>query len=115
MKQFLVIALLGIAFFLSGAYFLGLFDSTPIIDPPPGPNGRAVVAPESKLGEYLYAVAPFPEIKTSAHRSADPLVLYGIMNPLELEEVSSPGNGKILFIGEQVADDAVLAAGSAAF
>ena len=84
-------------------------------DPPPTELLSDKVADPTTLGKDLYEVAGFPQIPEPKRGVTDPIVLYGVMNAIEQEEVGSQVPGRILFIGEQVDESAVLAAGSAAF
>ena len=115
MGKFLVIVMLGVALFFSGAWALGLFDSRPTNVTETSRNTVASVTPLEDLGTDLYAAKKFQPIELPKWKNADPIVLYGVMNAFETEEVSSQVPGRVLFIGEQVDDSAVLAAGSAAF
>lgn len=114
MKQFILVIVAGAMLFLGAAWQLGLLDFT---DTPPmnGKKPDRPVTPVEKLGDALYAVKAAPPVDVATAGTVDPIVLHGVMNPLDQEEVASQVNGRILFIGEQVDDAAVLAAGTAAF
>src|SRR5262249_20769863 len=110
-RIFLVISL-GAVLFFAAIWQLGL------LDPPSPQRGVAPpvkVADPTTLGKDLYEVAGFPQIPEPKRGGTDPIVLHGVMNAIEQEEVPSQVPGRILFIGEQVDESAVLAAGSAAF
>jgi WD40 repeat protein len=90
---------------------------SPISDPPTSDGTQTVdpVADIADLGDDLYKVEAFPDIRRRTKGGADPIILYGVMNAIEQEEVPSQVPGLILFIGEQVDESVVLAAGSAPF
>lgn len=113
MGRIIVIVLLGIALFLSGAWYLGLFENAQ----PIGTGGQNVqVTPEDKLGDWLYgADVKFPVIPPITRPATVATVIHGVMNATENEEVPSPVPGTVLFVGEQVDDVAVMVAGSTAF
>ncbi len=116
MRNYIVIFVLGIVLFLSGGYYLGLFESKAVL--PPGEGGGDVkgpTAPLEKLGADLYTPAAFKPIEIPKRAIAGNIVLYGAMNAFETEEVPSAVPGRMLFVGDQVDDSAVLAAGSTAF
>ncbi len=115
MGRAIVVIVLGVALFGAAAWHFDLI---------PSPSGGIqLVAPGkekprevSQLGADLYEGA-FPPIEMPKRRaSVDPIVLYGVMNAFEVQDVSSKVQGStILFIGEMVDESAVLVAGSAAF
>lgn len=115
MGKYIITLILGIALFVSGVWYLDLFPhKTP--GRPNGPDDGIVVGPvtpASELGDHLYPAEKFKPI--DKRTNTDPIVLYGLMNAFEVEDVPSLVPGRILFIGDQVDDGAVLAAGSAAF
>ncbi len=116
MGRIFFVMLLGAALFFGAAWQLGLLEST--INPSPSFDPAAkekVVASEKSLGENLYQFKDFPKIALPTRSAAEPIVLYGVMNPIEQEEVPSQVPGRILFIGEQVDDAVIATAGSAAF
>lgn len=116
MKQFILVILVSVALCLGAAYGLGLIDSK-IGDPGTNPP-QQIKKPEvriSELGKDLFTPIAFPAIQIPMRRGADAIVLLGVMNPIDQEEVASQVAGRILFIGEEVDNSAVLAAGSAAF
>jgi len=116
MKQFILVTVVSVALCMAGAWSLGLMNSNNEFNPDYVPRGgQTPTAHITKLGPDLYTQAAFPTIQIPTRRGADPIVIPGVMNPIDQEEVSSQVAGQILFIGEAVDDSAVLAAGSAAF
>jgi WD40 repeat protein len=114
MAKFIAILVLGVALFFSGAWALGLFDEVRPINT--SELQEEVKVPSLKeLGPDLYEAAAFQPIPPMQRSNPNPIVLHGALNAFETEEVSSPIQGKVLFIGEQVDDAASLVAGSAAF
>jgi WD40 repeat protein len=113
MRQFILIILLSAGLSVGAAYSLGLLDDFFVTPLPPPIHVKTPTRPLVDLGEDLYKADTFPEIPKAQHR--DPIVLLGVMNAMEQEEVASRVNGQLIFIGEQVDDRAALAAGSAAF
>ncbi len=112
-RIFFVVAL-GAGLFLAGAWHFGLLDNRTTTNPKV--SGDVVeVTDVSKLGNDLYAAEPYPNIVPPTRGQSNPITVVGIMNAIELEEVPSPVPGRVLFIGDQVSDSAVLPAGSAAF
>lgn len=115
MTRLFLVALAGAALFFGIVWQFKLLDPTGPTSAPVVPTTTINVAQEKDLGKDLYDARPYPPFNEPARRSADPIVLYGTMNPMNLEEVPSQVGGRILFIGEEVDDATVLAAGSAAF
>src|SRR5690349_10076382 len=113
MAKFIAIVVLIVALLFTGAYAVGLFDD-PIRPKLPDLVQNEQVTPPDKLGEDLYkaeAYLPIPQMK---RKTDAPIVLHGVMTAFETEEVPSEiPQGRVLFIGEQVDDAAMLAAGSA--
>ncbi len=116
MGRILLVVVMGVGLFLGGTWYSGLlsdFQKAPLRIT--SNSGDKPARPETELGPDLYQVEDFKDIPGSTRPPIDPLILHGSLVPTETEEVSSLVNGKVLFIGEQVDDSAVLAAGSAAF
>ena len=114
MGRIFLVMVLGAALFFVGAYYAGLLEGDPTTKVTQGP-GVVKVADITELGDDLYENKPFPKIAPAKKNVATPIVLPGVMNPIDVEEVPSQVPGRILFIGDQVDDSVVLAAGSAAF
>lgn len=115
MGRAIVVIVLGVAIAIAAAWHFELIptESAVPLPPPPPPSDEVVDA--SKLGGDLYA-GKFAPVELPRRRTGpDPIVLYGVMNAFEVEEVPSQVQGKVLFIGEQADESAVLVAGSAAF
>ncbi|MBM3995245.1 MAG: hypothetical protein FJ303_13990 [Planctomycetes bacterium] len=114
MLRIFLVMLLGAGLFMGGAWYAGLLEIDPA-RPTDGyaPPKKAVSVAE--LGDDLYQPAPFPEIPKARPSAGVPTVLYGVMNPIETQEVPSEVGGKIWFVGDQIDESVVLAAGSAAF
>jgi WD40 repeat protein len=115
MGRAIIVIFLGVALAIVAAWHFDLLpgDRT---DPLPKPLPPNDTVPVSKLGPDLYDLGKFKPIEMPKKRaSTDPIVLHGVMNAFEVEEVPSKVQGTVLFIGEQVDDSAVLVAGSAAF
>jgi WD40 repeat protein len=112
MGRIFLVTSLGIVLFLAAIWQLGLLEPSAQPRDPAGPDK---VADPATLGKDLYEVAGFPPIPEPKLGVTDPIVLYGVMTAIEQEDVGSQVPGRILFIGEQVDESAVLAAGSAAF
>jgi WD40 repeat protein len=111
MGRIFLVIILGAALFFAVIWQLGLLET-------PGAPGMAPdepVADIKSLGDNLYRAADFPKIPRPTGVVEDPIVLYGVMNVIDQEDVASEVQGRILFIGEQVDESAVLASGSAAF
>src|ERR1051325_8342462 len=105
MTRWIIAIVLGAVLFGLGAWYWELFNTNPIGGPKLKGQETEKVADKSVLGGDLYKAEEFPEIKLpkfAADRPPDPVVLYGIMNPRDQEEVSTQVNGRILFIGEEV-------------
>ncbi len=115
MKQFIIVILLGAALFAGAMWQFEMLDFNVYPPPPPIGDTQGKTTELAKLGGDLYTPDPKVEIPASPRRIADPIILYGVMNPVEQEEVASQVNGRVLFLGDQVEESAVLAAGSAAF
>jgi WD40 repeat protein len=116
MGRIIVVILLAAALFLTGAWSLGLLEEVPWSST--GTETKTVKAPtkpKEQLGSDLYADAGFAPIPAAKRRASEPTVLYGTLNAVELEEVPSQVNGRVMFIGEQVEDEAVLVGGPAGF
>jgi WD40 repeat protein len=115
MVRILIVVALGAGLFFAAAWYLGLLDFTE----PSAPHvaqQREETASEDQLGDFLYKPGPYPEVEKATRKTvSNPIVLYGVMNPTEEEEVPSQVPGALLFIGEEVDEGAALAAGSAAF
>lgn len=115
MRNFIVMLLLGIVLFAVGAWSLGLFEEKSDVNPTPDGERRvAVVAKPGDLGNDLYPPAKYKPIELP-RQLRTPIVIPGLMNAIETEEVPSPVQGRVLFVGDQVDDSAVLVAGSTAF
>ncbi|MBI2803618.1 MAG: hypothetical protein HYX68_01375 [Planctomycetes bacterium] len=118
MGRIFLVVMLGAGLFMGGIWYSGLLSEfknpTTYDDDQHGP-GQPKVAALTTLGADLFAAAKFPHIPNLPRPAIDPTVLHGTLNPIEQEEVPSLVNGRVLFIGEQVDDAAVLAAGSTAF
>jgi WD40 repeat protein len=114
MARILLVMAAGAALFFAAAWQLGLLESTPNPVRNTAETSAKTVTPKDKLGADLYVAGAFPEIELPKG-SADPVTLIGVMNPINIEEVPSQMPGKIQFIGEQVDDALVMAAGSAPF
>ena len=115
MGRIVMVMLLGAGLFLGILYSLGMLNE-PITTPPDKTTAvQKVPVPIIELGGNLYQALDFPAIRIADTIIADPIVLIGVMNAIEQEEVPSQVPGVILFIGDQVEDSLVLAAGSAAF
>ncbi|MBI1830701.1 MAG: hypothetical protein HYR84_04535, partial [Planctomycetes bacterium] len=114
MIRIFLVMVLGAALFMAGAWYAGLLE---------GESDRHTIdggAPKKEvdikeLGDDLYKPIPFPDLPRAKAIASVPTVLYGVMNPIEQQEVPSEVTGKLSFIGDQVDDNVVLAAGSAAF
>ncbi len=117
MGKYIVIFVLGIALFMSGAWYLGLFnDKSPFNTPHSNVGHHKVpVANAADLGEFLYTPTKYLPIEVPKRQATDPIVLRGLLNAFETEDVPSQVQGRVLFIGDQVDESAVLTAGSAAF
>lgn len=114
MRNYIIIFILGIALFLAGVWYLGLDQNRPVpVDPGVPVKGGAVA--DAELGDYLYAAAKYLPVEIPQGGHTDPIVLPGVMNAFETEEVPGAVPGKVLFIGDQVDESAVLVAGSSAF
>lgn len=115
MARIFLFMLLGAGLFFAIGYQLELFDTSgnqpkDIVAPQETP-----VAPVSTLGADLYEAKNFPVVVLPTRRAAEPIEIYGLMNPIEQEEVPSQVPGIVLFIGEQIDDSVIATAGSAAF
>ncbi len=116
MFRILFIVALGAGLFLVIAWQLGLLDQTSVTNPKNvGQIGAIEVADPTTLGKDLYTADPYPTIVPPPRGQSNPIPVVGTMNAIEIEEVPSPVPGRVLFIGDQVSDSAVLAAGSAPF
>src|SRR6516165_7641411 len=111
MGRTLLVVILGAVLLLASIWQLGLLDA----DSDPGEAAPEEVVEITKLGDDLYKAEGFPEIKRPMPGVTDPIILYGVMNALEVEEVPSQVAGRILFIGEQVDERAVPIVRGAAF
>lgn len=68
------------------------------------------------LGADLYEARAFPALKPSETlRAVDPVVIGGYVTALEQQEVPSQVPGQILFVGEEIGEGVVQAAGVACF
>jgi WD40 repeat protein len=121
MFRYMTIILLGVAIFLGAAWYLGLRPGDTTLFPPNFAEGNVEepVTPADKLGDLLLdksIIHEFKPIELPRRKNIDPIVLPGQMTAFETEEVPSKvAQGSVLFIGDQVDEAAVLAAGSAAF
>ncbi|MSU77066.1 MAG: hypothetical protein EXS16_03110 [Gemmataceae bacterium] len=116
MFRILFIVALGAGLFLVIAWQLGLLDQTSVTNPKNvGQIGAIEVADPTTLGKDLYTADPYPTIVPPTRGQSNPIPVVGTMNAIEMEEVPSPVPGRVLFIGDQVSDSAVLAAGSTPF
>jgi WD40 repeat protein len=115
MGRIIVVITLASALFLSGAWSLGLLDdyTTKSITEPK--SAKKETKPKEQLGNDLYAERGFDPIPASKQLASEPTVIYGTMNAIEQQEVPSLVNGEVMFIGQQVEDEAFLVGGSAAF
>ncbi len=114
MFRVLFVIALGTGLFFAGAWQLGLLEKGPGDGVTPETT-TVEVTDISKLGGDLYKADPYPAIVIPTRGESNPIIVSGMMNAIELEEVPSSVPGRVLFIGDQVSDAAVLAAGSAAF
>src|SRR5262245_14154570 len=101
MTKYILYVILGVALFFGAAWGLGLFEGTRPVTPSATDQVQPAVKPE-KLGPDLYAAEKFKPIELPKRMHAEPIVLYGVMNAFETQEVSSEVQGKVLFIGDQV-------------
>jgi len=112
MRLFLSI-LAGGVLFGAAVYGLGLYSTdsieTVVVE------RKETVTPEEKLGDFLYEEQPFKAYRIPKRGTADPIEVFGVMNPLDQEKVPGVQPGQILFIGVPVEDNVVAAVGSAAF
>ncbi|MSQ95448.1 MAG: hypothetical protein EXR98_12945 [Gemmataceae bacterium] len=116
MGRISLIVVAGVALFLGGIWATGLWHDLFKKDLPTiNRSGEVVVRDLQDLGPDLYHADPFKDIPGATRPAVDQIVFPGVMVPTETEEVSSLVNGRVLFIGEQVDDSAVLVAGSSAF
>jgi WD40 repeat protein len=115
MGRIVMVMILGAALFFAGAWQLGLLEKSTDSVKRNDEEASIPVAAIETLGADLYAAEKFPEIHVRERKGRDPIVVPGIFNAIEEEEVPSQVPGRILFIGEQVDDSAVLVAGSAPF
>lgn len=115
MLRIVLFMVLGAALFFAGAYQLGLFEDQGHGRQDVGPTPEEPVAAVTTLGNDLYDAKGYPEIVLPGLADSEPIEIYGIMNPIEWEEVPSQVPGRILFVGEEVDAATVLTAGSAAF
>jgi WD40 repeat protein len=113
MGRIFFVEILGAVLILASIWQLGLLDT----DSDPGAAAREEeeAVEITTLGDDLYKAEGFPEIKQPTRVVTDPIILYGVMNALEPEEVPSQVAGRILFIGEQVDEGAVPVVRGAAF
>jgi WD40 repeat protein len=113
MGRIFLVTILGAVLLFAFTWQLGLLDT----DSDPGATATVEeqVVEITTLGDDLYKAEGFPEIRQPTPGVADPIILYGVMNALEVEEVPSQVAGRILFIGEQVDERAVPVVGGAAF
>src|ERR1019366_4973873 len=117
MGRVFIVVLLGAALFFGGAWYLGLFESMMNNNAAINPPASVAAVPEEKLGDDLFKAADNPPFVIPERSNVDPIVLNGVMNLIEQEEVPGPTEkgGRILFIGTPVEENAVLAAGSTPF
>lgn len=115
MARIFLVMLVAAGLFLAGAYYAGLLTDSPGQFPDVGTEPTSEVADIKDLGDDLYKRADFPLILNWDGPASAPVVLHGIMNPIDIEEVPSQVPGQVLFIGDPVDDALVLAAGSAPF
>jgi WD40 repeat protein len=100
--------------------FVAVGIGTGVLEPPWVSKAPIVPAPpvtEMDLGtEFLYSVAPFPEIdKRAAKPRNEPIILSGFTNIKDKQEVPSQVSGQVLFIGEEIPQGIVEAVGIAPF
>ena len=108
MRNIILVMALGAALFMGLVWQLGLLEtpvgqvrSTPVDQEPE-------VTAEDKLGDFLYKSQPFVAIPPSTHPMGEPIVLHGVLQAIEQEEVPSQVPGRIWFIGEEVDDAGVV-------
>ncbi|MBI3822323.1 MAG: hypothetical protein HY289_06550, partial [Planctomycetes bacterium] len=114
MVRIFLVMLLGAGIFLGGAWYAGLLET----GPGPGhvvPDTTPTVPSAAELGPDLYTADPYPVLPETQPPASIPIVLPGVMNPIDTEEVPSQVPGQILLIGDPVDDALVLAAGAGSF
>jgi WD40 repeat protein len=114
MVRAIIVIVLGVALAAVAAWQFNLIPTAQPVDQ------AAKSGPEpanTELGPDLYVREKFTPIEMPERRaSMDPIVLHGLMNAFEVEELSSKVQGStVLYIGEKVDEVAMLVAGSAPF
>lgn len=119
MGRFLLTVMLGLAIFAGVAWYFDLWpgESGPPMRPKPeDPKGQVEAARQVDVGGPLYPPAPAVKpIQGDAPVRIEPIVIAGQLGVVDKVELSSQVDGALLFIGEEVPDAVVAAAGVAPF
>lgn len=117
MGRLIVSLLLGGALFALIAWQMGLIPTS--TEPRSAVTQQGDVPDEKRLelGDFLYPPLPIQEVKEAAPtaKGSDPVVILGHMTVLDTQNVPAQVPGRLLFIGEEVPEGMVQAAGMASF
>jgi WD40 repeat protein len=111
MLRMIAVVVLGGALFAGVAYWTGLFHWTD-----PGKGRQEDTTSSKDFGDLLYAAEPDRKIEPIRdRRDADPILVQGQLNVYDKIDVSSPIDGELAYVGEEIPLGAQLVGGIAPF